>query len=94
MCSDINDEVNADEAVSTQENLNEDPSPVQGEGDAATVSSQEEDDLDSGITKEGIAEVTDDMNAVYREGIQAAQELKEAFDDIKAAFDFGGLFKK
>lgn len=94
MCSDINDEINADEAVLAQEDLNEDPSPAQDEGDTATVSYQEEDDLDPGITKEGIAEVTDDMNAVYREGVQAAQELKEAFDDIKAAFDFGGLFKK
>ena len=51
-------------------------------------------DLDPGITKEVINEAKDDLNAVYREGALAAQELKEAFDDIKSAFNFGGLFKK
>ncbi|RDB60522.1 hypothetical protein C1878_13795 [Gordonibacter sp. 28C] len=48
---------------------------------------------DLGITKEGVAEATNDMNAIYKDGIAVAAELKEAFDDIKGAFDFSFLKK-
>ncbi|OUO90445.1 hypothetical protein B5F40_06965 [Gordonibacter sp. An230] len=51
-------------------------------------------EFDFGITKEGVAEATSDMNAIYKDGIAVATELKGAFDDIKNAFDFGSFLKK
>ncbi len=51
------------------------------------------DEIDFGITKEGVARATTDMNAIYRDGAAVAGELKAAFDDIKQAFDFSA-FKK
>ena len=53
-----------------------------------------DDEFDFGITKEGVAEVTGDMNAIYKDGIAVAAELKGAFDDIKSALDFGSVLKK
>lgn len=53
-----------------------------------------DDEYDLGITREGVAEATDDFNTIYKEGVETAKELKEAFDEIKEAFNFGGLFKK
>ena len=54
----------------------------------------DDDEFDFGITKEGVAEVTGDMNAIYKDGIAVAAELKGAFDDIKSAFDFSSILKK
>ena len=34
------------------------------------------------------------MNAIYKDGVAVAAELKGAFDDIKSAFDFKGILKK
>ncbi len=47
-----------------------------------------------GITSEGVAQATDDMNAIYRDGIAVAAELKDAFADIKSVFDFSAFTKK
>lgn len=49
-------------------------------------SSGEEYDL--GITREGVAQATDDMNAIYKDGIQVAAELKSTFDDITEGLGF------
>ena len=54
----------------------------------------EDNPYDLGITKEGVAEATNDMNAIYKDGIAVAAELKDAFDDIKSAFDFSFLKQK
>lgn len=54
---------------------------------------EEYDEYDLGITKEGIAEATDDFNTIYKEGVATAKELKDAFDDIKDAFNLGSFFK-
>ena len=54
----------------------------------------EDNHYDLGITKEGVAEATNDMNAIYKDGIAVAAELKDAFDDIKSAFDFSFLKQK
>ncbi len=54
----------------------------------------DEDEFDLGITKEGVAETTKDMNAIYKDGIAVAAELKGAFDDIKGALDFSSFLKK
>lgn len=50
-------------------------------------------EYDLGITREGVANATNDMNAIYKDGIAVAAELKGAFDDIKGALDFGSLLK-
>lgn len=49
-------------------------------------SSGEEYDL--GITREGVTQATNDMNAIYKDGIQVAAELKSTFDDITEGFSF------
>ncbi len=55
---------------------------------------EDDNEFDFGITKEGVAQATNDMNAIYKDGIAVAAELKGAFDDIKSAFDFGSVLKK
>ena len=55
---------------------------------------EEDNPYDLGITKEGVAEATNDMNAIYKDGIAVAAELKGAFDDIKSALDFTSFLKK
>lgn len=54
----------------------------------AAPAQPKEDEYDLGITREGVAEATSDMNAIYKEGIQVAAELKNTFDDISSGFDF------
>lgn len=54
----------------------------------------DEAEYDFGITREGVAEATSDMNTIYKEGAQTVAELKGAYDDIKSALDFKSLFKK
>lgn len=56
--------------------------------------SDDDNEFDFGITKEGVAAATSDMNAIYKDGIAVAAELKGAFDDIKSAFDFTSILKK
>ena len=45
-------------------------------------------DVDLGITREGVAEATADLNAIAKEGAETAKELKEAYDDIMDSFGF------
>ena len=66
---------------------------VEEDGDGAS-GDDEDNPYDLGITKEGVAEATNDMNAIYKDGIAVAAELKDAFDDIKSAFDFSFLKQK
>ncbi len=53
----------------------------------------DDDEIDFGISKEGVAQVTNDFNAIYKEGAAAAKELKDAFADIKSALNFKDIFK-
>ena len=46
------------------------------------------DELDLGITREGVSEVTTDLNAIAKEGAETAKELKEAYNDIMENFGF------
>ena len=48
-------------------------------------------EYDLGITREGVKETTQDMNAVYRESVETISELKDAFDDIKEGLNLDGL---
>ena len=49
---------------------------------------EKKDDMDLGITREGIAETTADLNVIAKEGAETAKELKEAYDDIMDSFGF------
>lgn len=64
------------------------------EEDEESGTDEEDNPYDLGITKEGVAEATSDMNAIYKDGIAVAAELKGAFDDIKSALDFTSFLKK
>lgn len=46
------------------------------------------DEVDLGITREGVAETTADLNAIAKEGAETAKELKEAYDEIMDSFGF------
>lgn len=46
------------------------------------------DELDLGITREDVSEMTSDLNAIAKEGAETAKELKEAYDDIMENFGF------
>ena len=46
-----------------------------------------------GITRDGVQQATDDMNAIFKDGVKVAAEMKGAFDDIKSALDFSSLLK-
>jgi len=46
------------------------------------------DEVDLGITREGVAETTADLNAIAKEGAKTAKELKAAYDDIMDSFGF------
>ena len=51
------------------------------------------DDGSLGITRDGVQRATDDMNAIFKDGVKMAAEFKGAFDDIKSALDFSSLLK-
>ena len=51
------------------------------------------DDGSLGITRDGVQQATDDMNAIFKDGVKMAAEFKGAFDDIKSALDFRSLLK-
>ncbi|WP_165251615.1 hypothetical protein [Adlercreutzia sp. ZJ304] len=56
--------------------------------DSKLSSKNDEDDFDLGITREGVAEATADMNDIYKEGAQVAVELKETLSDIQEELSF------
>jgi hypothetical protein len=64
----------------------EDDSAKQAHTDVKRKSDGEEFDL--GITREGVAEATADLNIIYKEGSEVAKELKETFDDINESLSF------
>lgn len=51
----------------------------------------EDNPYDLGITREGVAEATSDMNDIYRDGVAIAVDLKDALSEIKEAFDFSDI---
>lgn len=52
------------------------------------VRAEDGEEFDLGITREGIAEATDDMNVIYKEGSEVMSELKETMDDISESMSF------
>lgn len=64
------------------------------EDDEEEGEDEDDNEFDLGITKEGVAQATSDINSIYKDGVAVATELKGAFDDIKSAFDFKSVLKK
>lgn len=46
------------------------------------------DELDLGITRDDVSQMTSDLNEIAREGAATAKELKETYDDIMDSFGF------
>lgn len=58
-----------------------------------SLSEEEENEFDPGISREGVQRATDDMNAIYKTGASTVAEIAGAVNDIKSAFDFKSLLK-
>ena len=63
------------------------------EDEGEDVGGEVVDDGSLGITRDGVQQATDDMNAIFKDGVKMAAEFKGAFDDIKSALDFSSLLK-
>ena len=63
---------------------------VDEEGDDGTrvIRASDEEEFDLGITREGIAETTADLNAIYKDGAAVAAELKDTVADINEGLSF------
>lgn len=48
---------------------------------------------DDDISYKAVQGATDDMNAIFKDGVAIANEFKGAFDDIKGALDFKSWLK-
>lgn len=59
--------------------------------EAAKGESDDDNPYDLGITREGVAEATSDMNDIYRDGVAIAVDLKDALSEIKEALDFSDI---
>ncbi|MCI8468524.1 MAG: hypothetical protein HFJ75_03355 [Eggerthellaceae bacterium] len=59
-----------------------------GDDGVTVIRASDEEEFDLGITREGVAEATADMNAIYKDGVAVAAELKGAFDDISDSLSF------
>lgn len=62
------------------------------EGETQVVRAEDGKQFDIGLSREAIAEATDDVNAIYKEGAAVAAELKDAFGDISQTL--GGVGRK
>lgn len=61
---------------------------VISEEETKVVRASDGEEFDLGITREGVAEATADVNAIYKDGVELAAELKGAFDDIAEEMSF------
>lgn len=59
-----------------------------GGEETRVIRASDEEEFDLGITREGIAETTADLNAIYRDGAQVAAELKDTMADISDGLSF------
>lgn len=70
-----------------------DRSGSQAEAALEAVDEEEPNEFDPGISREGVQQATDDMNAIYKTGASTVAEIAGAVNDIKSAFDFKSLLK-
>lgn len=80
----------ADEEAAAGETAEDAVADAEGDGSS---SAETPDDGSLGITRDGVQQATDDMNAIFKDGVKVAAEMKGAFDDIKSALDFSSLLK-
>ncbi len=66
----------------------DDEADEDGEEGVTVIRASDEEEFDLGITREGVAEATADMNAIYKDGVAVAAELKGALDDITEGLGF------
>lgn len=59
-----------------------------GEEDTKVVRASDGEEFDLGITREGVAEATANINAIYKDGAEIAAELKDTFDEISEGMSF------
>ncbi len=59
-------------------------SPAGAEGDERAKG----DELDLGVTREGVAAATEDLNEIYKDSVEVVSELKETFSDIGESLNF------
>ena len=62
--------------------------PLHGSEGDGKGSAKEKRDSEVLFTREEIAQTTSDLNAVYHEGKDTIDELKETYEDIMSGFDF------
>lgn len=60
----------------------------EGGEETRVIRASDEEEFDLGITREGIAETTADLNAIYRDGAQVAADLKDTMADIGEGLSF------
>lgn len=77
-----------------QYELVEEPAPEPKTKAAPKKKKADDDEYDLGITREGVAEATSDINDIYKDGAQIAAELKSTFDEINESFAFLSKKKK
>lgn len=75
--------VNMDEYEIVDDGSEDDPDPH-----TKVVRAEDGEEFDLGITREGIAEATADMNVVYKEGAEVLSELKDTMDEISESMSF------
>lgn len=75
--------VDMDEYEVVDDGSEDDPEPH-----TKVVRAEDGEEFDLGITREGVAEATRDMNAVYREGAEVIGELKDTMDEISESMSF------
>lgn len=63
-----------------------DAAPADAEDNTPVVRAEDGKQFDIGLSREAIAEATDDVNAIYKEGAAVAAELKDALGDISKTF--------
>ncbi len=60
----------------------------ESEPDTKVIRAEDGEEFDLGITREGIREATEDANAVFRDGKEVYEELKDAMQDISEGMGF------
>ncbi len=75
--------VDMDEYEIVDDGSEDDPEPH-----TKVVRAEDGEEFDLGITREGVAEATADMNVVYKEGVEVVSELKDTMAEISESMSF------
>jgi hypothetical protein len=84
--------VELDESIDELEESEEDIEEDICEEDDGEESEESDEDEDPQVY-EKLQTTTNDLNDIYRDGVAVAKELKGAYDDIAAMFDFKNWLK-